>query len=167
MTARSSAAYANAMRILDLAALIGAFVLSAWLASDDARHMPFEEVLAIRIKLTNLALFLTLIAFWAWILPHFGLYQSYLYRSKPRDATAVISAISCCVLVVWILLLLFRINLVVASFLIDFWLLALGSSLSGRLFIRFLVRRQRSKGHNLRHLLIVGTSNRAIALARQ
>jgi exopolysaccharide biosynthesis polyprenyl glycosylphosphotransferase len=158
----------NATRVLDLASLIIAFTISAWLAGADARNMPFEEMLAIRVKIQNIFLFAGLVAIWSVILWRFNLYQTHhVYRSIWRDAKDLLVAVTCCVALLGIGRLLFRIQLVGPEFLIDFWALTLGFAIAHRVAIRLALLQLRRKGHNLRHLLIVGTSRRAVKAARR
>lgn len=167
MRTSSSNAISTAARILDAGSLLLAFTLSAWLAAGDMADLPFREVLAIRVKLQNFLLFVGMIAIWTSILTGFGLYQSHIYRGRWRELKDVLLAISCCALTLWILHELFRIQLVGPHFLVSFWLLALAFSLVSRFTLRLTLRRLRRSGFNARHLLIVGTSARALELAQR
>ena len=167
MTRHGPDAVSNAARALDITSLLAAFTLSAWFAAGDAGSMPFQEVLAIRVKLQNIVLFLIMVAAWSAILTRTGLYRTYIYRGRWREIMDVAIAMSCCAGVLWVAHELFRIQLVGPHFLLYFWLLAMGLSIFARLTIRLALRRLRQSGRNVRHLLIVGTSSRAVELAQR
>jgi exopolysaccharide biosynthesis polyprenyl glycosylphosphotransferase len=129
--------------------------------------LPFQEVLALRIKVQNFLLFIALLVTWGLVLSWFGLYRQHMYRSRARELKDVIAAVSCCAAVLWLARLPFQIELVGPDMLVYFWPMALGFSIAGRLAIRLVLRHLRRSGRNLRHVLIVGTSKRAIELARR
>jgi exopolysaccharide biosynthesis polyprenyl glycosylphosphotransferase len=62
---------------------------------------------------------------------------------------------------------LFRISLVTPLFLGFFWCVSSIMLVLSRLILRFIVKKARLRGHNMRHMLIVGTNSRAIRFARK
>jgi exopolysaccharide biosynthesis polyprenyl glycosylphosphotransferase len=154
-------------RVLDVAALLVAFALAAWMGAGDAGHMPFREVLALRVKLENLLLLTAVVLLWSAVLSGFGLYLQQVYRSKWREVKDVLAAVSCCTAVLWAAHWIFRIELVGPEFLMYFWLAALGLIIAARLLLRLALRHLRRSGRNRRHLLVVGTCSRAVSLARR
>ena len=156
----------NLARTLDVGALLLAFTLSAWLAAGDARNMPFHEVLSLRVKLQNFLLFVGITGLWSVILAACGLYQSHIYRGRWNELRGVAIAMCICAAALWVVHELFQIQLIGTRFLAYFCVLAIGISITARLSIRLMLRRLRRDGRNIRHLLIVGTSVRAVALAK-
>jgi exopolysaccharide biosynthesis polyprenyl glycosylphosphotransferase len=154
-------------RALDLSALLLAFGLSAWLAAGDARHMPFTEVLALRVKLQNFIVFSAVLVAWTAMLTQLGLYRTYIYLSKAREVRDVVVAMSCCTVVLLLFHELLSIQLIGAGFLAVFWLFANGFAVAGRLLLRLSLRQARRSGQNVRHVLIVGTNRRALQLAQR
>jgi exopolysaccharide biosynthesis polyprenyl glycosylphosphotransferase len=168
MRTRSLETLAAVKRAFDLTALVFAFSLTAGLwGAADAAQMPFGQVLAIRVKIENLLLFSALLALWGLVLSGFGLYVTQVYQSKWREVKDVIAAVSCCVGILWIIHLIFRIELVGPQFLVHFWMIALALVIAARLCLRLMLRHLRLRGRNRRHLLIVGTCLRAALLAKR
>src|SRR5215207_7588846 len=99
-------------RALDIGALIIAFTAAAWLAAGDTRNMPFQEVLALRIKLQNFLLFVGVVGTWSIILAGVGLYQNHIYRGRWSEIREITLAIVCCAVALWIAHELFRIQLI-------------------------------------------------------
>lgn len=166
MKTHSSDFISNVARALDICALLLAFTLSAWLAAGDARNMPFQEVLSLRIKLQNFLLFIGIAGLWSVILAACGLYQSHIYRGRGSELREVAIAMGICSVALWVVHELFQIQLIGTRFLVYFCALAIVLSIATRLSIRLVLRHLRRDGRNIRHLLIVGTSQRAIALAK-
>ncbi len=61
----------------------------------------------------------------------------------------------------------FRVTMVTFSFMLLFWLLSSLLIIIARVAVRYLLRKIRLHGHNLRHVLILGTNPRALEFARR
>jgi exopolysaccharide biosynthesis polyprenyl glycosylphosphotransferase len=62
---------------------------------------------------------------------------------------------------------LFEIKMLTPIFGLTFWLLSSAVILLARIGVRYVLREIRTRGHNLRHVLILGTNPRAIEFARK
>jgi exopolysaccharide biosynthesis polyprenyl glycosylphosphotransferase len=162
-----TATISNVARAVDLVGLGLAFGLAAWLAAGDAAHMPFSEVLALRVKLQNFVMFALMVLLWSAILSQLGLYRSYIYRQRTREARDVVIGMLGCTGALLILHELLSIQLIGLEFLSLFWVSATSVALTGRLLLRLALRQSRRDGRNVRHVLIVGSNPRAIQLARR
>jgi exopolysaccharide biosynthesis polyprenyl glycosylphosphotransferase len=60
-----------------------------------------------------------------------------------------------------------RVTMVTLSFMLIFWLLSSLLIIIARVAVRYLLRKIRLHGHNLRHVLILGTNSRALEFARR
>ena len=62
---------------------------------------------------------------------------------------------------------LFDIKMLTPIFGLTFWLLSSAVILLARIGVRYVLREIRTRGHNLRHVLILGTNPRAIEFTRK
>ena len=62
---------------------------------------------------------------------------------------------------------LFEIKMLTPTFGLTFWLLSSAIILMARIGVRYILREIRTRGHNLRYVLILGTNPRALEFARQ
>jgi exopolysaccharide biosynthesis polyprenyl glycosylphosphotransferase len=150
----------------DLGIMSASFALAALPESYLTAHVSLASFLSMRIKLQNIVVFLGLLAVWHSILSGFGLYQSRRLgnrRSEMRDAFRATLTATLAIIVAG---LLFRIRMVTPVVVICFWLVSTSVILSSRLVLRSILKWVRIRGHNLRHIVIVGTNPRALRFAR-
>jgi len=126
----------------------------------------FAAFLSMRIKLLNILVFLGLFYFWHMIFSSFGLYGSRRLGDRRDEAVAVLKATSAGTLVLGFVAACFQPRITTPAFLAVFWIAATSTIVLSRLALREFLRRARTRGHNLRHLLIIGTNPRAVEFAR-
>lgn len=165
-TARTPEALVRLRRVLDVVALILGFTLAAGFAASDARGMPFSEVLALRVKVQNLLLFGAMLVVWSGIFSSFGLYRRHM-DARLGDFKELVGAVSCVAVVLWMSRILFDIQLIGAEFILEFWMITLTLCVLARLLVGIAMRRLNRDGQNLRHALIVGTSQRGVDMAKR
>jgi len=153
------------LKLVDSAALTGAFVTGALLTSFRPEFLSLEEFLSMRMKLVNVAMFLGIMVLWRMIFMGFQLYdptRSLFSRDRLRDtflATTVATfVVGACGYVA-------DISLVSFPFLVIFGVLANGAVLGSRfLFISAQALRGNS---GLCRILVVGTGPQAIRFAQK
>ena len=150
-------------KLFDLALVGGSFIAAAVPRLSEAGATSLADFLSMRISIRNFVLFACLLAIWHTLFSFFGLYQSKRFSDQRREAIDVLKATS---LGTFVLFLVGLPILVDPQFLLVFWLISTATAVASRRAMRFLLKRIRQRGHNLRHVLIVGTNPRAVQLAR-
>ncbi len=125
----------------------------------------FAAFFAMRIKLSNLVVFLGLFYFWHLIFSAFGLYGSRRLGNRREEAGVALKATSTAALLVGFFATFFKLEMVTPAFIAVFWIAGTSAIILSRLALREFLRRARMHGRNLRHLLIIGTNARAMEFA--
>jgi exopolysaccharide biosynthesis polyprenyl glycosylphosphotransferase len=121
---------------------------------------------SMRIKLSNVLVFVGLFYFWHVIFSSFGLYGSRRLGDRKEEAVVVLKATSAGALALGFIAATFQAPTITPAFLAGFWISATSTIILSRLALREFLRRARMRGRNLRHLLIVGTNPRGLEFAR-
>lgn len=158
---------AAAFRVYDLVVLIVALLLAFRLVYAHEARMPLADLLSLRIRLVNFLLLALLLWIWHTSFVAFGLYESRRLAPPMAEVTKVIQASVWTAFVLGIAGWLFEIEAASIAFVFMFWAVTVTCMLGGRVVMRFLVGRLRVAGHNRRHVLLIGTNPRAIALAER
>ena len=160
-TVRSSLVFTY--RVIDLAALSIAFVMSAALTSPGSVQSVSQSVLA-RESHVFLSLTILLIS-WSVCLSSLWLYRSKRLARWQDELTEVIKAVSLCALILSTAELILEWQTVNRWMLLSFWLLASLLLFFVRLSKQSVLQQFRLHGRNLRRVVIVGTGPRAQQLA--
>jgi|SRR5215468_10413506 len=153
----------RAARLFDLVAVCLAFLAAFTIASGSFTWPSFAEVLLLRIKVINIFVFGSYLAVCSMIFSRCGFYLSHrMSRSSKRVretflATTLITGV--------FLVLPFRMEFAGESFFIAFWLLTFTVLILTRWIGQQLLYYARSRGRNLRSIVIVGEGSEATALA--
>lgn len=137
------------------------------LVSEEGRGVTPSVFLSMRIKLSNFVIFAALLFVWHLIFTACGFYES---RRLSTSGSLVIDAARATTLATITLLVvtrLIKISMVTFGFLLLFWAISSAFVALSRLALRYVLGRVRLRGHNLRHVLIVGTNSRAMEFARK
>jgi FlaA1/EpsC-like NDP-sugar epimerase len=97
----------------------------------------------------------------------FQLYHSRRLSSVHEEVADIIKATCAGTAVLLVGAFIFNIRLVTPVFLLFFWASTTLGAMVSRLVLRTMLRQVRSRGRNLRNVIIVGTNNRALAFAKQ
>ena len=157
----------NALKLLDLTLLVVAFGLATVLAVYADKGVSLEKFLALRVKLSNCAIFGVALFVWHVILCASGVYKSRRLSPKLAEFFDILKAATLCALCVALLAAVFSIRMVSPRFLALFWIITFASLLSVRIMLRYALSGIRRRGRNLRYVLILGTNARAIEFARR
>jgi FlaA1/EpsC-like NDP-sugar epimerase len=155
----------RAARLSDLA-VVG-FTSLAALAIDSGSFnwFSFAEVLSMRIKLLNLILVAAYMALCTTTFASCGLYVSHRLSHWPRQVKEIFLAVTFITAVLFVLRWPFNFSFATNYFLLVFWLLNLAVLALVRLVGQQLLYFVRSRGRNLRSIVIVGEGSDAMALA--
>ncbi|HTQ96980.1 MAG TPA: sugar transferase [Candidatus Acidoferrum sp.] len=151
--------------LLDPSLLTISFLISAVRTWHLTEFASFATFLSMRIKLSNLVLFLGLFYCWHVIFSAFGLYGSRRLGDRKEEAVVALKATSAGALVLGFVAAFFRVSMITPAFIAAFWIVATSTIILSRLALREFLRRARIHGRNLRHLLIIGTNPRAVEFA--
>jgi exopolysaccharide biosynthesis polyprenyl glycosylphosphotransferase len=155
-----------AFKVIDLVAMVGSFVLATGFLILGSNWHALPRLFTVRLKPTNLVLFLLLMAAWSAIFTVFGLYRTRRLTSVRAETLDIVKATSVgSMAVLGVDTLLVDIDLVTSPFLVAFWLLSMALTTTARLSLRFFLEWLRVRGRNLRNVLIVGTNARALRFA--
>src|SRR5712692_2768337 len=139
-----------------------AFFLSAQRTS-----LNFEEFLSVRIKLTNLLLFLGFAAAWYLIFSWHGLYRSRRIGQIKAEWWEVTKSVTLATLLLSTIAFLAHLSAINRTFLAAFFIASLTSTLFMRTALRFMLVGARRKGRNLRNIVIVGCGRRGASLGKE
>src|SRR5215469_2297441 len=147
--------------------MVFAFALATVPVLYEADVASFAQFLEMRIRINDFLIFTGLLIVWHFIFTSFGLYHSHRLGRPRAEMASVIKAVTLSTFVVFVAALFLRISMVTPVFLVMFWAIGSGLVVMSRLTLRYLLKRVRLHGRNLRFVLIAGTNDRAIELARQ
>jgi len=98
---------------------------------------------------------------WHNIFILFGFYKSKRMVSLQKQAFEILKAISVCIVFYLIITWMFRRTPLGPKFVLFFWCIASGTMVFTRISLQLLLRYVRLNKRNLRHVLIIGTNERA------
>ena len=152
----------NVLKLVDLALMVGSFLLTTLLILREGSAMTFSDFLSMRVKVGNFVLFFVLLVLWHVIFAAFGLYNSRRMSGRTADAIDTFKATMVGTFLIVVAALAFRIRMISPGFLLVFWPTATAVAVVQRLLLRSVLEGIRLKGRNLRYMLIVGTNSRAL-----
>jgi exopolysaccharide biosynthesis polyprenyl glycosylphosphotransferase len=155
----------NVLKLVDLALMVGSFLLTTLLILRESNAMTFSDFLSMRIKIGNFVLFFVLLVLWHIVFSAFGLYDSRRMSGRTADAIDAFKAAMVATSLLTVASLAFRIRMISPSFLLVFWSISTAVAVVQRVLLRSVLERIRLKGRNLRNMLIVGTNSRALEFA--
>lgn len=156
----------NAFRAADVAVMVAAFALALFMSSQ-WEGQSFHDFLSVRIKVSNVILFVGFVVLWQVILHSQGLYRSHRIGRMRTEWWQVTKAVLLAVVGLAALALLFRISAIGRVFLSVFLFTVLPLTLMMRTVLRFALGFARERGRNLRNAVIVGCGPRGAAIGRE
>jgi len=152
----------EASKLFDLAVTIFSFGLATLLVAHETPTSSFAQFFSMRVKLQNFFLFGCFLIVCYAIFSAFGLYNSKRLSTRAAVLLDTLKATSVASLTLFIAALLLRIQLMTPRFILFFYAAVTTIAVSGRLLARYALERLRSRGRNIRCLLVVGTNSRAV-----
>jgi exopolysaccharide biosynthesis polyprenyl glycosylphosphotransferase len=160
----------QALRKMSMLVDIGILALSFVAAAVPVWHLTashsFAAFIFMRVQILNILLILGLFYLWHVIFSAFGLYDSRRLGSRKQEIIDLLKAISVAVGMLATLAPLLRVAMVTPAFIAIFWAMSSAGLILCRMLLRMFLASWRRHGHNVRHLLIVGTNPRAALFAR-
>jgi exopolysaccharide biosynthesis polyprenyl glycosylphosphotransferase len=158
--------FAYSFQLVDLSLMVLAFAAATLPVLFNEGLASFAEFLSLKIKLQNFAAFVLLVWLWRFVFAMLGLYGSKRHTSRKVEMFDVVKATSVCTFILLSFSLVIRFRMVDAEFIAIFWATSTFLVVGTRLVVRTVLRQVRSRGHNYRNLLIVGSNSRAIEFAK-
>ncbi len=155
----------NGLKLFDLGLVIVSFGL-AWLVVYVRHGSALAELFSARVKLWDLVMFLALALAWHVVFSVCGMYGSKRLSTRPRESYDAFKATTFCSLCLAVVAGLSSLPMLSPRMVGVFWVLSTAFVITGRLLLRYFLAWVRLAGHNLRHLLILGSNDRALAFAR-
>ena len=152
-------------KAIDLLVMVGSFDLAAGTLVLGSDWYSLQRLLDIRLKASNLLLFVVLMAAWYVIFRAFGLYRPRRLSSARAETLDIVKATALGSMAALGVASLISLGLLTSRFLVVFWALSTTMTTFARLTLRVILERFRVRGRNLRNLLIVGTNARALRFA--
>ncbi|MDZ4347531.1 MAG: sugar transferase [Candidatus Binatia bacterium] len=156
----------NAFRFADVAVMAIAFTIGL-VASAERMSMDVEQFLAVRVKLSNILLFVGFAIVWHLIFISQDLYRSRRIGLIKVEWWEVTKAVLLGTLLLAAFALLFRMTAIGRTFLVTFFAVVLPATVIMRSGLRFVLGGVRQKGRNLRNALIVGCGPRGARIGRE
>jgi len=168
MTSRSRRiALQRAARSFDLATVSLAFLVALVINTGAFDWSSFAHILGMRITLGNAISFVAYLAFCAAVFSACGFYRSHRLSDRGRRVREALLGVTLITAMILVSRGTFDLSFATNRFLFIFWLLLFVSlSLSHEAAQRLLYY-ARSRGRNLRSIVIVGEGQEALALAKR
>jgi exopolysaccharide biosynthesis polyprenyl glycosylphosphotransferase len=155
----------DALKLFDVAIMAFAFAVATVPSHGVGRTISMADFFAMRVKLGNFLLFISLLILWHAFFVSLGLYGSHRLSSRLSEVLDVVKATTVGSVTLWAAAWLFHIKMASVAFLIVFYVISTGILVGSRLALRMFLKQARLRGRNLRNVLIVGTSHRALEFA--
>ena len=159
--------FVYALKFFDLANMLFCMILATISANPEFDLVPLTQLFTLRIRLTNMILFLGFALIWHAFFTRFGLYHSRRLSTRQAEIFDAIHATSLGTLVLFLLSVIFHIQLATPLFLFSFWIYTTGTTILTRLILKYALENLRARGKNLHNVLIVGTNPRALQFAKK
>ncbi len=154
----------NSLQLFDLLVIGVIALLSA--SALERIHFRLADVLTLRVKLSSVFLVLALMVTWHLVFRAAGLYQSRRLSTRGAEIRDIGTAVTVSVLLLGVVATVLQADaLVDRVYLGRVWLWSAGALVSSRVVLRTVLAALRRRGRNLRHVLIVGTNQRATQVA--
>jgi exopolysaccharide biosynthesis polyprenyl glycosylphosphotransferase len=155
-------------KIYDLVVMAGAFVIIALTAQPDGLGVSVDRFLSMRLTVENFVICVAGLCLWHLIFCSFNLYASTRLTTRwSAESFEVLKATTLGTLIIMCAAAVFDITIITPMFLTTFWITVSAITIISRLALRYVQRLIRLSGRNLKYTVIVGTNQRAIAIARK
>lgn len=157
----------NTLKAFDVLLMVLSFGLATIAVSRQHSPVSLAEFLSMRVKIGNFLIFFGLLLVWHTVFSGIGMYKSKRLEGRWSEVADVLKATSIGTCTIILAAFLFHIRMVRPVFVIVFWLAATLLTIVSRLTLRFMLKRIRLHGRNLRDMLIVGSNQRAVQFAKR
>jgi exopolysaccharide biosynthesis polyprenyl glycosylphosphotransferase len=157
----------TSLRLFDLAMLVMAFGLATCTVVGNLKPISGPDFVSMRLSISNVLIFLLTLVAASIVFASCGLYQSKRLTSMHLEMTEIVKATSIFTCVLVLFAITFRIRMLTPAYFAVYWTFASALILGGRVGRRYVLGGIRRRGRNLRHILVLGTNDRALDFARK
>jgi exopolysaccharide biosynthesis polyprenyl glycosylphosphotransferase len=157
----------RALTVVDVVLLMFSFGLAALLKTNSCNWTTIEHFLASRVSLRSCALFAIAVLLCRASFSLCKLYESKRLSTKAAEAFDVLRAMALSTVFLWCEGRWFSISEMRSYFLLIFFVIGSVLIIATRMLLRSALGGIRRRGHNLHHILVVGSNARAIEFARR
>lgn len=154
-------------KLSDTFIMVFALLITSLVASNGLNWVTLKELLSMRVKVANFILFLGMILLWYLLFNGFHLYRSKRLGKRLQEFKDILKATTTGSAIFFLSGHFFQISLFSPLFISLFCLSSTIFTLSFRILLRFVLKKIRLYGRNLRFVLIVGTNQRAYDFAHR
>jgi exopolysaccharide biosynthesis polyprenyl glycosylphosphotransferase len=155
------------LQLLDMLLVAFSFGLATLLLVHAQHDLSFRQFLSLRARISDVLICLLILSLYNVIFRAFGLYRSRRLSRRRDEVWDVLRSTSASLSCLIVIGSVFSIRMATIRFLLEFWIINTVVIVGSRLVLRLFLAEIRIRGRNLRHMLIFGTNDRAIAFARQ
>ena len=155
------------LKLFDLAIVVFAFVLTAFVIVKAEDGLSLVRFLAVRTRVANFLIFVLALFICHVVFQICGLYRSRRFSNRRLEIVDVVKAMTINMACFVALASFFSIHMITIQFSGIFWVFSTLLLTTGRLAIRRLAGYLRIQGRDLRFMLILGTNPRAVEFARK
>jgi FlaA1/EpsC-like NDP-sugar epimerase len=157
----------RAVRVFDLGLLGSTFLATFTFSSGSFTWPSLSHVLLVRISVANLLVFVAYFGVSALVFSICGFYRSHRLSSRSRTVREVFLAANILTAIVLLARAPLELSFATTSFLLSFGLLTFVVFLLSRGLIGWILLTARTRGRNLRNVVVVGEGSDAVALAER
>lgn len=157
----------GALKLFNLGLMAISFGIVTLLVSEAGEDANLTTFLSMRVKLSNIVISVAILFVWHAIFSLCGFYQSARLSTQLSLMINSVKATTFATISLMAMATLCRVIMVTSRFLALFWIFSSGFVVAGRVVIRYVLKRIRLRGRNLRHILVLGTNSRAVEFARR
>lgn len=156
------------VRLFDLGLQLLSFALATVIVVSSDGSISLHDFLAIRVSLLNCVIIVFILYAWFLIFSLCGLYQSRRLSDAQSEIPDIFKATTLAAILLFVVSVLGRISFIRSwRFMVIFWAVSTALLILSRVCIRSTQASLRRHGRNLRHVLVLGTNERAIEFARK
>ncbi len=152
----------NVAKVYDIAVVLGSFLSLTFLRRIAPTGLSLSEFLTLQVRLEQVLFFALILFAWHNILSGSALYISKRLTPRWVEAFEVGRGTLFACLVLFLAAKAVHVPMITSSFAMWLWVLTTSTMIFGRMVARSVLLVLRRHRHNTRHLLIVGTNERAI-----
>jgi exopolysaccharide biosynthesis polyprenyl glycosylphosphotransferase len=157
----------RALMVVDIVLLLVSFGWASLWRTNSFNGATITHFFASKFSLRSCALFAVAVLLCHLVFSLRNLYRSKRMSTNAAEAMDVLRAMALTTACLWCEGSLFSVSEMRPGFLLVFCAIGSAFVISARMLLRFVLRRIRSRGHNLHHVLILGSNARALDFARR
>lgn len=151
----------NLLKFSDICILFAALFSAFWLSAHQADYVALNKLLSLRIRVIDFIGFLSITILWHITFKNFQLYRSRRLDSGHDEWKDLLKATGIGTAIITLASFIIKNTLTTPQFVIFFWGLSTLFTLFFRKAMRYILKKVRVHGRNLRFVLIIGTNQKA------